>query len=332
MWAEGVDFPNLVVTITNGKEGEMARLGVKWVVLISAVIFLLALASAQAKDAFSILENLETNYVGLQKKGLNTVKGKVSISTFPDSKIEVYWSREKGTKVKVEGGGLAAMAVDPMVQGFLGMAGLGMKKASEEHFLTKEKVVGTVESATLNGHKVTKLTFTPKEGEDLGFDKLVLMVDTNNWLTRQVKVTSDGDEVVSHMSYEDGLPSKIVSAAGPVKTEVHNTFVKKGKVRILSKQTIKTEGPEVPKEQQEILVTYSDVEINAEIPDQVFAEPEKTAGPKPKESAQELMQQAQSAMQQGDLETAKQRLRQIVTHYPDDPMAPAAKTMLRQLP
>lgn len=224
------------------------------------------------------------------------------------------------------------MAVPMMVEGFLGAAGLGMKKASEEHFLTPEKVVGTVESAVLNGHKVTKLTFAPKKGQDPGFDKLVLIVDTKSWLTRQVKVTSDGDEVVSDMSYEDGLPSKIVSTAGPVKTEIHNTFLKKGKARVLTKQTIKMEGPEVPKEQQEIVITYTDVEVNVEIPDEVFAEPEKTSGPKPKESAQELMQEAQSAMQQGDLETAKQRLRQIVTHYPDDPVAPAAKTMLRQLP
>ncbi len=310
----------------------MGRLRVRSLSLVCAVLFVLALGSAQAKDAFSILEKLERNYVGLEKKGLNTVMGEAKISTFPDAEVKVYWSRKKGMRVKVTGGGPAAVGVPSMIEGFLGVAGLGMKRATEEHFLTPEKVVGKVETATVKGKKLTKLTFTPKKGQALGFDKLVMMIDTKDWLTMRVELTSGGDEVVSNMTYDDGLPLKIVSTAGSIKTEIENTYVRKGRVRILSKQTVKMQAPDIPEEQKETAITYSQVKINAKIPEDVFAEPEKTGSPKPRESAQELMQQAQAAMQQGDMATAKLKLRQIVTHYPDDPAAPAAKMMLEQLP
>jgi len=189
-----------------------------------------------------------------------------------------------------------------------------------------------VETATLNGEKVATLTFTPKEGQALGFDQLVLIVDTGKWLLRQSKATSQGQEVITSWSYEDGLASRIVSTGGPVKTEIENTFVKKGKAKLLAKQTIEMEGPEVPESQQKIVITYSDVKINEAIPEEVFTEPLKTAGPKPKESAQELFQQATAAVQQGDMVTAKMKLRLILTHYPDDPLAGPAKVMLEQMP
>ncbi len=287
---------------------------------------------AQAESAFSILEKFEKNYVGLEREGLNTVTGKASVSMFPDADITVYWAREKGTKVKVEGGGPGAMGAGPMVKSFLIWAGLGTKEMTKHSDLTAEKVVGKAESATLEGRTVTKLTFTAKEGADLTWDTMVMMVDTKNWLLRQVRTVTQGEETVADFTYEGDLPSKMVATSPKEKTEIENTYVKKGTVKLISKQRISVERPGTSGEPQEIVITYSDIKINPKIPEEVWEEPKKTEGPKPQESPEELMQQAQAAMQQGDMETAKLKLHQIITHYPDHPMAATAKMILKQLP
>lgn len=302
-------------------------------VILVLAIFLGVATLGHAEKAFSILEKLEKNYVGLAKKGLNSVIGKASISVFPDADITVYWAREKGVKVKVKDGGPAAIAIPPMIEGFLSWAGLGLKKMSKESDITPEKAVGKAESATLKGSRVTKLTFAAKEGADLTWSKLVMMVDTKNWLLRQYRISSGEEEVaVTDISYEGTLPSSIVTTVGEVKSEIKNTYAKKGMVKLLSKQEIKVDDPRTPEEMSDITITYSDIKINAQIPEEVWEEPKEGKVPKPKESAEELMGQAQAAMQQGDMETAKLKLRQIVTYYPDDPMAAGAKMMLEQLP
>ena len=301
--------------------------------IVSVLILFVGIAPAIAEDAFSILKKLEVNYVGLEKPGLKTLIAKAECSVFPDAIIMVYWSKDKGLKTKIEGGGPGAMASGPMVKGFVSAAGLGTKKTSEESKLTEESVVGTHKLATLaDGSEVTELTFIPKEGQELGFTKMIMMVDTKEWVVRQSRTITEEAEVVTDIAYENGLPSEIVSTAGQVKSTITNTYMKQDEFTVPVKTEITMEGPDIPENMKHITVTYSDINVNAEIPEEIFAEPKPGEVPKPTETAAELFQQAQAAMGQGDLETAKLKLRQIVTYYPDDPMAPAAEAILEQLP
>ena len=310
------------------------RRSISKLIVIAVFVLFVSVVSAIAEDAFSILDKLEKNYVGLEKKGLNSLIAKASISAYPKTTITVYWLKEKGVKVKAEGGGPSgAMVAGPMVKNFLMATGLGAKKSSEEFKLTKKTVDATTKAGTLkDGTKVTVLTFIPKKGQNLGFKKLVEKVDTKEWLVKQVVMTTKQGEAVTDITYKDGLFAKMVSSAGKVKTTMTVTYGKKGKFAVPAKQVIEMEGPDIPKEMKNMTITYSDVKVNAKVPEDVFAEPKAGDVPKPTETAAELFQQAQGAMQKGDMDTAKLKLRQIVTYYPDDPTATGAKMMLKQLP
>jgi len=288
---------------------------------------------AVAEDAFSILGQLEKNYVGLEKPGLETLTAKAKFSVFPEAIVTIYWARGKGLKTKIEGGGPAAMTVEPMVKGFVSAAGLGIKKASEESNLTKENVTGTFKSATLkDGTKVTELTFIPKEGKEVGFTKMTMMVDPKEWVVRETRTTTKQGETVAEMTYKGGLLTKIVSATAEVTSTITNTYTTVDKFTVPAKTEVTMEGKNIQQEMKQIAVTYSDIKINAKIPDEIFAEPKPGEVPKPTETAAVLFQQAQESMLKGDLETAKLKLRQIITYYPDDQMTPTAKMMLNQLP
>ncbi|OIN96827.1 hypothetical protein AUJ66_05170 [Candidatus Desantisbacteria bacterium CG1_02_38_46] len=303
--------------------------------IVTALAFFVSATPLIAEDAFSTLDNLEKNYVGIEKAGLNTLIAKALTPAYPETAITVYWSREKGLKVKAEGGGPAAMGAGLMVESFVRAAGLGLKKSSEEFKLTKETVDATIEAGTLeDGTKVSVLTFIPKKGQDLDFKKMVVKVDGKKWLVRQmVLTTKEGEEVITNITYnKDGLFAKMVSSVGKVKTTMTTTYGEKGKFTVPAKQVIEMEGPNVPEEMKSMTITYSDVEVNAKIPEDVFAEPKVGDVPKPTETAAQLFQQAQAAMQKGDMDTAKLKLRQIVTYYPNDPMATAADMMFKQLP
>jgi len=302
--------------------------------IVSAFVLFVGAVPLIAEDAFSILDNLEKNYVGIEKGGLNTLIAKALVSAYPKTAITVYWLKGKGVKVKTEGGGPAAMGAGLMVESFLKVTGLGAKKSSEEFKLTKETVDATTEPGTLeDGTKVTVLTFIPKKGQDMSFKKLVEKVDIKKWLARQVVTTTkEGEDAITDITYKDGLFAKMVSSAGKVKTTMTVTYGEKGKFTVPAKQVIEMEGPNIPEEMKSMTITYSDVEVNAKIPEDVFAEPKAGDLPKPTETAAELFQQAQAAMQKGNMDTAKLKLRQIVTYYPNDPMATTAKMMLEQLP
>lgn len=301
--------------------------------LLSFIVLFVGIAPAIAQDAFSILDKLEKNYVGLEKEGLNTFIGTASVSAFPGTDITVYWSREKGIKVTAKGGGPSAMAAGPMVKGYIGTAGLGIEKLSKQFKLTKETVEATAKAVTLkDGTKATEITFIPKNGQDLGFKKLVLKVDTEKWLARKSVTTTKEGKAAADMTYEGGLLAKIVSSAGNVNITIANTFTKTDKFSVPAKHVIEMKGPNIPKEMQSMTVTYSDIKVNTKIPEDVFVEPKPGDVQKPTETAAELFQQAQTAMQQGDMDTAKLKLRQIATYYPDDPMSGPAKMMLEQLP
>jgi|GEM_PF-2751100 len=301
--------------------------------LLSLIVLFVSIAPAIAQDAFSILDKLEKNYVGLEKEGLNTLIAKASVSTFPGTDITVYWSREKGLKVITKGGGPAAMGAGQMVKGYIAAAGLGIGKMSEQFKLTKETVEATAKAVTLkDGTKAAELTFIPKNGQDLGFEKLVMKVDTEKWSVRQSVTTTKEGEVAADITYEGGLLAKIISSAGNVNFTIANTFTKADKFSVPAKQVIEMKGPDIPKEMESMTITYSDIKVNTKIAEDVFAEPKPGDVQKPTETAAELFQQAQAAMQKGDMDAAKLKFRQIVTYYPDDPMAQMAKMMLEQLP
>lgn len=303
--------------------------------VVPALVLFVSVSPVMAGDAFSILDKFEKNYVGLAKKGLNTLISKVSYPGYPKTDITVYWSKEKGLKVKTEGGGPAEAGAGPMVESFAEATGLGFKKSSKQFNLTKETVKATAEAGTLkDGTKVTVLTFVPKKGQNLNFKKLVEKVDTKKWLLRQAVLTpTKGGENITDITYnKDDLFAKIVSSVGKVTTIITNTYTKKDKFIVPAKQLIEMEGPDIPKEMKSITITYFDVKVNAKIPEDIFAEPKAGDLPKPTETAAELFQQAQAALQKGNMDTAKLKLRQVVTYYPDNPMAPPAKMMLKRLP
>jgi hypothetical protein len=284
-------------------------------------------------DAFSILEQLEKNYVGLEKPGLDTLTAEAKCSSFPDVTVMLYWAREKGLKAKAEGS-LMASAVVPLVTAYTSSAGLGIKKSSVEYKLTKDNVTGTVKSTTLqDGTKVTEITFIPKEGKKLDFNKLILMIDTTEWLIRQFKNITKETETPTDMTYnKEKLLTKMVSMDRGTAITVTPTFTTVNKFTVPAKIDVAMEGKDIPKDMKKQAITYSNVNINVKIPEEIFAAPKTGDIPKPTETAAELMKQGQTAMTKGDFETAKLKFNQIVTYYPDSPEAMQAKMMLEHLP
>lgn len=308
-------------------------------VILSGVLGLIALFigyAIAADDAFSVLEQLEKNSVGLEKPGLDTLIAKAKCSMSPQADVMVYWAKGKGIKTKVEGSTPESMMANQMVAAYVKLTGLGMGKISEQYKITKDNVKATSESASLkDGTKVTQLTIVPKEEKDatkFGFSKMVMMVDTKEWVVRQSKTTSKDGEVAVDFEYKDGLMAKMFMTSVGTTTTITNTYSTVDKFAVPAKTEISMDGANIPENMKKMVVSYSDVKVNAKIPDDIFAAPKAGDVPKPAETAAELFKQAQEAMQKGDMETTKLKLKQLVTYYPDDPMAKAADMMLQQLP
>jgi len=308
-------------------------------VVLSGVLGLIALFigyTIAADDAFSVLEQLEKNYVGLEKPGLDTLIAKAKCSLSPQADVMVYWAKGKGVKTKVEGNGPESMMAKQMVDGFVKLTGLGMKKTSEQYNFTKDNVKTTSESATLkDGTKVTQLTIVPKEEKEakkFEFSKIIMMVDTKEWVIRQSKITTKEGEAIVDFEYKDGLIAKMSMTSLGTTAMITNTYSTVDKFTVPANTEMSMAGKNIPDNMKKITISYSDVQVNAKIPDEIFAEPKSGDVPKPAENAPQLFQQAQQAMQKGDMETAKLKLKQIVTYYPDDPMAKPAEMMLKQLP
>lgn len=307
-------------------------------VILAMVLLLLGLAAGYTKlfaadeDAFSVLEQLEKNYTGLEKPGLDTLTAKAVCSIAPDATAMVYYAKGKGLKTKVEGSGPNTMIAKSMIDSFVKMTGLGVEKTSVTCKLTKENVTGTCEAATVNGTKVTQLTFVPLKDKKLDFTKMVMMVDTKEWVLKQSKTTANGMESVSDIEYKDGLIVKMTSVASGMTSTITNTYTTVDKFVVPAKMEMGSDGKDIPANMKRISLTYSDVKVNVKIADEIFAAPKAGDLPKPTENAATLFTQAQTAMGKGDMDTAKLKLRQIVTYYPDDPMANMAKMMLDKLP
>lgn len=309
-------------------------------VILATVLVLLGLVAGYTKlfaadeDAFSVLAQLEKNYVGLEKPGLDTLTALAVCSIAPDVTAKVYYAKDKGLKTKVEGGGPGpnTMIAKSMIGGFVKMTGLGAEKSSVTYKLTKENVTGTCEAATLNGTKVTQLTFVPLKDKKFDFTKMVMMVDTKEWVVKQMKITANGIESVSDLEYKDGLMAKMTSVASGVTNTITNTYTTVDKFVVPAKMEMGSDDKNVPDNMKRVSLTYSDVQVNVKIADEIFAAPKSGDVPKPTENAATLFTQATAAMQKGDMDTAKLKLRQIVTYYPDDPMATTAKMMLDKLP
>ncbi len=308
--------------------------GIIMVTLVAMALLIgYATIAVAAENAFSILEKVEKQYVGLEKPGLETLTAKAKCSMVPEATILIYWAKGKGLKTKIEGGGPMAGAAKQMVEAYMKIAGLGIQKSSERYKLTPENFTGTVEPATIaGGTKVSQLTFIPKEGKSAEFTKMMLMVDTKAWVIRQVKTIAPAGETVSEFEYQDSLITKLTTGTSEMKSTITNTYTTADKFTVPAKTGMAMNGKNVPANMQHMTITYSDFKINAEIPEEIFAAPKAGDLPKPTETAAELFQQTQAAMQKGDMETAKLKLRQIITYYPDDPMAGPAKMMLKQLP
>ena len=76
-----------------------------------------------------------------------------------------------------------------------------------------------------------------------------------------------------------------------------------------------------------------DIKVNVKIADEDFCRTQSRQHPKTNsQNVATLFKQAQTAMMKGDMDTAKLKLRQIVTYYPKFPMANMAKMMLDKLP
>ncbi|MBI4835093.1 MAG: hypothetical protein HY811_09790 [Planctomycetes bacterium] len=287
-------------------------------------------------DAFAVLEQLEKNYVGLEKPGLDTLAAKANCSLSPKTDVMIYWMKGKGVKAKAEGDGTDSMVAKQMVEAYIRLTGLGIKTQKEMFGFNKDNVKITSEPAVLkDGTKVTQLTIVPKDdkkAKELGFIKTIFMIDTKEWVLRQSKITTKEGEAVVDFEYKDGLITKMSATTLSASTVVTNTYATVDKFTVPAKTEVSMDGKEIPDNMKKITISYSDVKVNGKIPDEIFAEPKAGDVPKPTENAAQLFQQVQQAMQKGDMETARLKLKQIVTYYPDDPMAKAAEMMLQNLP
>ena len=112
-------------------------------VILATVLLLLGLAVGYTKlfaadeDAFSVLAQLEKNYVGLEKPGLDTLTANAVYSAAPEVIAIVYYAKGKGLKTKVEGSTPNTMIAKQMVDSFFKMSGLGAEKLSVTYKLTK---------------------------------------------------------------------------------------------------------------------------------------------------------------------------------------------------
>jgi hypothetical protein len=303
--------------------------------LIMIMLFVGSLTMIMAADdAFAILGQLEKNYVGLEKPGLDTLIAKAKCSTVPDATVTVYWAKGKGIKTKVEGGGPMAMQAEMMVGALIQSTGFGMVKSTDQYKLIKDNFTAAVEAVTLkDGTKAIQLTFILKEGAKVDFTKLVFVIDTKDNLMKQFKTSTKDAETVAELEYnKDGLLTKMTSNTMGVASTMTNTYITADKFMVPATTSMLTEGENIPANMKLMTITYSDVKVNAKIPEEIFAAPKTGDLPKPTETAAELMKQAQAAMQKGDMKTAKLKMNQIVTYYPNDPMAKMAEMMLKNLP
>jgi hypothetical protein len=309
-------------------------------VILAMVLLMLTLAAGATKlfaadeDAFAILAKLEKNYIGLEKPGLETLMAKAVYSGAPEVTVLVYWAKDKGLKTKAEGNTPNTMIAKGIVDGFVKMNGLGREKASTLYKLNKENVTGTWEATTLNGTKFTQLTFIPIPDKDKksDFTKMIMLIDTNDWTIKQTKVIDKGVESVSDFEYKDGLIAKMTSIVSGITTAITNTYTTVDKFIVPAKMEMGTDGKGVMDMMKHFSITYSEVKVNVKIPDEIFAMPKTGDVPKPTENAAELFKQAQTALMKGDMDTARLKLKQIITYYPDDPNASMAKMMLDKMP
>lgn len=257
----------------------------------------------KADDAFSVLEQLEKNYVGLvERLGLDTLIAKARCSSFPDIPAMIYCAKDKGLKTKIEGGGPAAILATPLIEGYLTYAIVGIQKPINEYKLTKENVIATSELVTLkDATNVTQLTFIPKPGKTLEFTKIIMSVETKRWLIMQLKITEKGKETSIECEYnKDCLPIKITMTGSGVSSmiiktfpkdclpinmamanvsgaefTITNTYTTEGKFTVPAKTELTIAGKNIPKEIGSTTITYSDIKVNVKIPDGIFAEPKK---------------------------------------------------------
>jgi len=307
-------------------------------VILAMVLLLLGLAAGYTKlfaadeDAFSVLAQLEKNYVGLEKPGLDTLTANVVYSLAPDITGILYYAKGKGLKTKTDSNGPNTIIAKGAVDGFVKMSGLGTEKKS--NILTKENVTGTCETVTLkDGTKVTQLTFVALKGKKLDFAKMVMTVDTKEWVVKQSKITSaDGVESVADFEYKDGLIARTTLTNDGIPTIITHTYTTVDKFIVPAKMEIEITDKRMPANMRHPSITYSDVKVNVKIADEIFAAPKTGDLPKPTETAAQLMQQGQTAMMKGDFETAKLKFNQLVTYYPDSPEAKQVQMILKNLP
>lgn len=257
----------------------------------------------KAEDAFTVLEQLEKNYVGLvERLGLDTLIAKARCSSFPDIPAMIYCAKDKGLKTKIEGGGPAGLLATPLIEGYLTYAIVGIQKPIKEYKLTKENVSATSELVTLRDvTNVTQLTFIPKPGKTLEFTKIIMSIETKRWLIMQLKITEKGKETSIDCEYnKECLPTKItmtgsgvasvikktfpkdclpinmaMTAAIGAEFTITNTYTTEGKFTVPAKTEITIAGKNIPKEIGSTTITYSDIKVNVKIPDGIFAEPKK---------------------------------------------------------
>jgi hypothetical protein len=113
-----------------------------------------------------------------------------------------------------------------------------------------------------------------------------------------------------------------------ITTTTTNTYSTVAKFVVPAKIEICMEGKNIPDNMKRTALTYSDVKINVKIADEIFIESKECDFSKPTENAETLFAQAEALIKKGGEDTAKLKLRQIVTYYPDDPLAKKAKMML----
>ncbi|MFH1227239.1 MAG: MBL fold metallo-hydrolase [Planctomycetota bacterium] len=238
--------------------------------------------AAENEDAFSVLEQFEKNSTGLEKAGLDTFIAKVTTEQ-PETGCMVYWAKNRGVKTKTTDG-----KESPQIAEITRAAGLGRTKISKTYDLTKDSFTGACETLALTGGTAVKqLTFISNdESGTAQFPKVILTIDPKKCQLLQIELVSNSSpfgQDTNKTTFEynkDGFIAKEVmsgNAGGsmPFENTTEYAYAAVNKFTVLSKITRKMtcggmEG--MPASDSTNTFTYSDIKVNAKIPEEIFSQ------------------------------------------------------------
>ena len=199
--------------------------------------------------AHPFLDSLKYYYIDVFQPELHTLVMEAKCSVFQDDNIRIYFSKEEGLRVESESSEACGL-----VKSFLLSTGLGLCSIWES--FEETKFADTVREEGAN----VWLTIIPEEPGL--FTRAILKMDKDNWLIKEVKVTTEEQEILAQITYKSRLPVNITVTADSLKSKIKHTYIKDKGLLFPSKTEVIQQGPNLPKELKHITITYSNIKIN----------------------------------------------------------------------